>query len=181
MSATGRSNVITKNNRVGFLLASLFAGSLLLTQSALAAGSEKTATAGGDDTVARPAESGKSLQKFSGSRSSLFFKRNWGIDIVGVHPVSSGQMLAFRYRVLDDVKAKPLFDKTHKPYLIDEATGTRLAVPAMENVGELRQDVTPAIDRIYYTIFGNPGKLVKAGSRVSIVIGDFHIDGLIVD
>jgi hypothetical protein len=166
---------------VGLLLASVLAGSLLLAQSALAAGSEKTATAGGDDAIARPAESGKSLQKFSGSRSSLFFKRNWGIDIVGVHPVSSGQMLAFRYRVLDESKSKPLFDKTLKPYLIDEATDTRLAVPAMENVGELRQDVKPIPDRIYYTIFGNPGKLVKAGSRVSIVIGDFHIDGLIVD
>jgi hypothetical protein len=166
---------------VGCLLASLLAGSLLLAQSALAEGPEKTATAGGDDAVPRPAASGKDLQKFSGSRSSLFFKRNWGVDVVGVHPVSSGQMLAFRYRVLDDAKARPLFDKTLKPYLIDEATGTRLAVPAMENVGELRQDVTPAIDRIYYTIFGNPGKLVKTGSRVSIVIGNFHIDGLIVD
>jgi hypothetical protein len=30
-------------------------------------------------------------------------------------------------------------------------------------------------------IFGNPGKLVKSGSRVSIVAGALRIDGLIVE
>jgi hypothetical protein len=168
-------------NSQGLLLAGLLASSLLPVQPAFAAGDEKTATATEVNAAPQSPQSSKSMQKFSGSRSSLFFKRTWGVDVVGVHPVSSGQMLEFRYRVLDETRAKPLFDKTLKPYLIDEATGTRLAVPAMENVGELRQDVTPAIGRIYYTIFGNPGKLVKPGSRVSIVIGDFHIDGLIVD
>jgi hypothetical protein len=30
-------------------------------------------------------------------------------------------------------------------------------------------------------IFGNPGRIVKPGSRVSIVVGARHIDDLIVD
>ncbi|OIR14599.1 hypothetical protein GALL_44030 [mine drainage metagenome] len=158
----------------GLLLAGLLAGSFFLAEASAGAINGSPGT----DTLAQ-ANGGK--QKFAGSRPSMYFKRTWGIDVVGVHPVSSGQMLAFRYRVLDEVKAKALFDKTLKPYLIDEATGTRLAVPSMENVGDLRQDVTPEPDRIYYMIFGNPGKLVKQGSRVSIVIGNFHIDGLIVD
>jgi len=166
----------TKNNQ-GLLLASLLASSFLLADAFAIANDDPPAA----DTSTPHATSAKTLQNFAGSRSSLYFKRNWGIDIVGVHPVSSGQMLAFRYRVLDEDKAKALFDKTLKPYLIDEATGTRLAVPSMENVGDLRQDVTPEEDRIYYMIFGNPGKLVKPGSRVSIVIGNFHIDGLIVN
>jgi hypothetical protein len=164
-------------NYQGLLLASLLAGSFLLEGTSAAAIDADPAKT---DAAAQPGVN-KSTRKFAGSRQSLFFKRNWGIDIVGVHPVSSGQMLAFRYRVLDEAKAKSLFDKSLKPYLIDEASGTRLAVPAMENVGELRQDVTPEADRIYYMIFGNPGKLVKAGSRVSIEIGNFHIDGLVVD
>lgn len=173
---------IKNNNSQGSLLAGLLAGSFLLSATVVAAVNDDPAGTARTDTPMQQTVANKiTTQKFSGSRSSLYFKRNWGVDVVGVHPVSSGQMLAFRYRVLDEIKAKPLFDKTLKPYLIDEATGTRLAVPAMENVGELRQDVTPAIDRIYYTIFGNPGKLVKAGSRVSIVIGNFHIDGLVVD
>ncbi len=158
----------------GLLLAGLLAGSFFLAEASAGAINDSPGT----DAVAQ-ANGGR--QKFAGSRPSMYFKRTWGIDVVGVHPVSSGQMLAFRYRVLDEVKARALFDKTLKPYLIDEATGTRLAVPSMENVGDLRQDVTPEPDRIYYMIFGNPGKLVKQGSRVSIVIGNFHIDGLIVD
>jgi hypothetical protein len=158
---------------VGLLLAGLLAGSFFLADAA-AAIDEHPATVPAADNP-------KAAQKFAGSRTSLYFKRNWGIDVVGVHPVSSGQMLAFRYRVLDEDKAKPLFEKTLRPYLIDEATGTRLAVPAMENVGDLRQDFSPKPERTYFMIFGNPGKLVKAGSRVSIVIGNFRLDGLMVD
>ena len=62
-----------------------------------------------------------------------------------------------------------------------EATGNVLSVPAMENVGELRTGAAPEADRTYFMIFGNPGRLVKSGSRVSVVAGALHIDGLIVD
>ena len=170
---------IKNNSCQGSLLAGLLAGSFLLATAAL--GEDSPAVSRPDSPAQQPVDAKQNTQKFSGSRQSLYFKRNWGVDVIGVHPVSSGQMLAFRYRVLDEIKARALFNKTVKPYLVDEATGTRLAVPAMENVGELRQGVTPETDRIYYTIFGNPGKLVKPGSRVSIVIGNFHIEGLIVD
>lgn len=112
-------------------------------------------------------------------REGLRFKRNWGVDIEGVKVVSSGYMLAFRYRVLDAEKAGELNEKTARPYLIDEATGIRLAVPAMEKVGELRQSVKPEAGRSYFMIFGNPGKLVKPGSRVSVVIGNFQVGGLV--
>jgi hypothetical protein len=30
-------------------------------------------------------------------------------------------------------------------------------------------------------IFGNPGRLVKSGARVSVVAGDFKIQGLVVE
>jgi hypothetical protein len=115
------------------------------------------------------------------SRYSDRYKRNWGIDIAGVRRVSSGYMLRLSYRVVDAEKAKPLFDKKSRPYLIDNKTGARLAVPAMENVGELRQTAAPAADRTYFVIFGNPGKLVEPGNRVSIMIGDFRADDIVVD
>lgn len=176
-SENGKEIIVPIKNSDTLLLASLLAGSFLLAGASASANSGNLA----NDAKANTSAGNKTTQKFAGERQSFYFKRNWGVDIVGVHPVSSGQMLAFRYRVLDATKAKALFDPTVKPYLIDEATGTRLAVPAMENVGELRQDATPEADRIYFTIFGNPGKLVKPGARVSIIIGSFHIDGLIVD
>lgn len=112
---------------------------------------------------------------------SVSYKRTWGVELIGVKPVASGYMLAFKYRVLDPAKAQALNDRKGKAYLIDEATGTVLAVPAMENIGELRQGAKPVADRSYFMIFGNPGKLVRAGSRVSIVAGLFRVDGLVVE
>lgn len=115
------------------------------------------------------------------AKEGMFYKRNWGVDIIGVRVIASGWMLRFDYRVLDEQKARPLFDKNAKPYLVDEASGARLAVPAMDNVGELRQKPMPKTNRTYFMIFGNPGKLVKEGSRVSVVIGNFRVDGLTVN
>ena len=115
------------------------------------------------------------------ARRSLYFQRNWGVDIVGVRPVSSGYMLRFDYRILDPDKAAVLKDRKAKPYLIDEKTQTALAIPAMENIGELRQVAPLEINRTYFMIFGNPGKLVKSGSRVTIVVGALRVEGLVVD
>lgn len=126
--------------------------------------------------VARTPESNKWHMRYS-----QVLKRNWGIELETVRPVSSGYMLEMRYRVLDADKAMPLMEKKAKPYLIDEATGTRLMVPAMENIGELRQTPRPTEGRLYYIIFGNPGKLVKRGGLVTVVIGNFRAEGLVVD
>jgi len=115
------------------------------------------------------------------SRRAIYFQRNWGVDIVGVRPVSSGYMLRFDYRILDPDKAAVLKDRKSKAYIIDEKTHTSLAVPAMENIGELRQVAPLEVNRTYFIIFGNPGKLVKSGSRVTVVVGALRIDGLVVD
>jgi hypothetical protein len=115
------------------------------------------------------------------ARQGLYFKRNWGVEIISVKPVSSGYMLAFKYRVIDPKRASILNERKIKPYLVDEATGTVLAVPALENIGELRQGAAPEADRSYFMVFGNPGKLVKSGARVSIVAGDFRLQVLVVD
>lgn len=115
------------------------------------------------------------------AHQGLYYKRNWGVEIIGVKPVASGFMLAFRYRIIDPEKAKVLNDRHTKAYLRDRATGTVLSVPAMENVGELRPGAAPQPDRTYFMIFGNPGKLVKSGSHVSVVAGNLQINDLIVD
>jgi hypothetical protein len=154
-----------------------------LATCAFASASFAQAKTGQTGSAASPAASVAATQTANEwrARQGLYFKRNWGVEIIGVKPVSSGYMLAFRYRVIDPEKAKMLNDPKSKAFLRDEATGTVLAVPTMENVGELRTGAAPEADRTYFMIFGNPGKLVKSGSRVSVVAGDLHVDGLIVD
>jgi len=115
------------------------------------------------------------------ARHGLYFQRNWGVQIVGVRRVSSGLMLRFDYRVLDPGQAAALNDKKARAYLIDEATNTALAVPAMENVGELRQMSPFQANRTYFMIFGNPGGLVKRGGRVTVVVGNLRATRLVVD
>ncbi len=165
------------------LLASILAGSVLLNIGCAAA-----SRSGKVNAPAQSAESAKAAAQRISERASSwrtrqgnFFKRNWGVELIGVHPVSSGYMLALRYRILDPDKAKVLNNRHSKAYLIDEATGTVLAVPAMENIGELRPGSTPEANRNYFMVFGNPGKVVKAGSTVSLVAGDFRADGVVVE
>ncbi len=108
------------------------------------------------------------------------FQRTWGVEIIGVRLLSSGFNLQFSYRVVDAKRAKALNDKAATPYLIDEASGAKLSIPAPDKVGPLRTSPVPQNDRVYWMMFGNPGKFVKAGNRVSVVIGEFRVDGLIV-
>ena len=115
------------------------------------------------------------------ARHGVFFRRNWGVEIVGVRRVSSGLMLRFDYRVLDPTRAVALNDKKARPYLVDEVTRTALAVPAMENVGELRQVAPYQANRAYFIIFGNPGGLVKHNGRVTLVVGNLRAEGLVVE
>jgi hypothetical protein len=114
------------------------------------------------------------------ARTSDYYKRTWGVDIAGVKRVASGFMLEFRYAIVDAKKAEALQVKSSRPYIIDEATDVRLSVPAMENVGELRQSASPEAGRTFFIIFGNPGQVVKHGGHVTVVIGNFRVDGLVV-
>ena len=109
-----------------------------------------------------------------------YYQLIWGVDILGVKLVSSGAMLRFSYRVVDANRAKTLNDKKATPLLIDQKTNARLVVPTMEKVGQLRQSSTPENGREYWMLFSNKGSLVKPGSRVDVVIGNFRASGLIV-
>ena len=110
--------------------------------------------------------------------NGTYLQRTWGVEVIGVRLVSSDWMLEFKYRVLNPEKAAPLLDQHVKPYLVDDASGARLAVPAMENVGELRQHTAPTANREYFMIFGNANKIVSRGGRVSVVIGQFQASEL---
>jgi len=83
--------------------------------------------------------------------------------------------------VLDADKAKALNDKKFEPSLIDPQAGVKLVVPALEQVGQLRQSAPPEAGKVYWMAFSNKGRRVKRGDRVTVVIGRFHADGLVVE
>jgi hypothetical protein len=108
-------------------------------------------------------------------------EEKWGLKIVAVRLTSAGSLLDFRYRVIDPEKVSPLLDRNAKPYLVDQASGVRLSVPNMPKVGSLRAKGKPETDRVYFILFGNSRGLVKKGSKVTVVVGDFKAEDLVVE
>jgi len=105
----------------------------------------------------------------------------WGVDSLSVKSVESGEIIRFSYRILDPAKAKVLNNKKSEPSLIDPQAGVSLVIPSMEKVGKLRQSSTPEAGKVYWMVFSNKERYVKHGDRVSIVIGKFRIDNLLVE
>lgn len=104
----------------------------------------------------------------------------WGIEITSVRMSAAGHMVDFRYRVLDSKKAETLFVRANKPYLIDQKSEKVLAVPSMGKIGPLRTSNKPKEGRIYWMFFSNPGGFVQSGNNVTVVIGDFRVENIVV-
>ena len=113
-------------------------------------------------------------------RKNTYMKREWGVEIMYVRQTAAGYMLEFRYKVVDAEKAKALFKRQTKPMLTHTETGTKLVVPTPAKTGALRNSNPPKDDHTYWMFFANPGKLVKPGERVSIQIGEFLVENLVV-
>ena len=113
-------------------------------------------------------------------RENTFMKRQWGIEILYVRQTAAGYMLEFRYKVLDAQKAKALFERQTKPLLTHAETGAKLIVPTPAKTGALRNSNPPLAGHTYWMFFANPGKLVQPGEHVSVEIGEFLVEGLVV-
>jgi hypothetical protein len=100
--------------------------------------------------------------------------------VQGIRLSAAGYMLDFRYRVTDAEKARPLFDRRHKPFLREQDSGATFAVPVPPKTGALRSTRPPRQGRTYFMFFANPGRFVKPGSRVTVTIGEFQAPDLVV-
>jgi hypothetical protein len=171
------------------LLAGFFASSIVVSRVPMQAaqGKERSGetqpafTFTASPPTPTPATSPSVPAAAKSARAAMMYKRLWGVDNIEVREISSGILVRFSYRVVDANKAKVLNDKKATPYLIDETTGAALQVPVLEKVGQLRQTATPQNGRQYWMAFSNKGMFVKPGSRVDIVIGNFRINGLVVE
>lgn len=116
-----------------------------------------------------------------GRWAQRYYQLVWGVDSLSAKLVESGEIIRFSYRVVDADKAKPLNDKNSEPSMTDPGARVKLVIPALENVGQLRQTSTPMAGRSYWMAFSNSGLPVKRGDRVTVVIGQFHAVGIVVE
>lgn len=127
------------------------------------------------------AEEKPALAKAVSADASNEMTEKWGIKVMAIHTAAAGNMVDFRYKVLDPKKAESLFAKKTKPYLVHQKTGKILEVPRTAKVGPLMSSYHPQQDRTYWMFFGNQTKLVQSGDKVTVVIGDFKAENLVVE
>lgn len=140
------------------------------------------ATTSAEKTPNQDTASKRTNQVTASKRTSV--EESWGIRIEGLRLSANGSMLDFRYRIIDPEKATPLVRPSVKPHLIDQASGATLTVPVYAKLGPMRAVArygAPKADRIYFVLFANPGGFVKAGNKVTVVIGKFRAENLVVE
>jgi len=116
-------------------------------------------------------------------RDGAHMRDKWGIEIVGITLSAAGYMLDLRYRIVDAGKAEPLVSRGGmvQPYLVDQSTGSRLLVPGSIKTGSQDRNGQEAVPgRVYDTLFANPSGQVKPGSKVTVVLGEFRAEDLVV-
>jgi hypothetical protein len=107
-------------------------------------------------------------------------EKQWGVKIESIRVTAAGHLVDFRYRVLDSEKAMVMMKRGDKAYIIDQASGLELPVPVTK-VGPIRgTGTTPKEGKVYSVMFKNGG-IVQSGSKVTVVIGDFKVEDLIVE
>jgi hypothetical protein len=137
--------------------------------------------AGSTNSPSAAPKAGSRYRPSMPKRALDYYETQWGVDAFTLKAVESGEMIRFTYRVIDAQKAAPLNDKRNEPSLVDEQAGVRLQVPSLEKVGQLRQSNTPEAGKIYWMAFANKERYVKRGHRVSVLIGKFRVDNLLVE
>jgi hypothetical protein len=114
-------------------------------------------------------------------RASLYYAGVWGVDKLKASSTNSGNLIKFSYRVLQPKRAAALGNHENTPELIGIRSNAVLHIPTMEKIGQLRQLSAAQADKEYWMVFSNKGNLVKPGDEVSVIIGKFRADGLIVE
>ena len=128
----------------------------------------------------KPTDTKKEAPTTNGLAESL--KQKWGIEIFGPFLSAGGNIIDLRYRVLDPAKAAPLAKHENKPTLVNQATGAKLLIPNTATLGSLRQVTSHLVaGRVYFMLFANTQRHVKAGDKVTLTVGDFKIENLTVE
>ena len=158
-----------------------FAAALLVLGALVAATSSVRAEADAPaaDGTARASTSNPPTNVIS-AVAAKDLEAKWGVQITALRVSAAGNVIDFRYRVTDSDKASALGNPKSRAELRDRATGKSLHVPNTK-VGQMRSTGQRlAAGRTYTALFTNPGKVVKPGNKVDIVIGDFRVEDLTV-
>jgi len=105
----------------------------------------------------------------------------WGIEALRVTLSANDYMVDFRYRVIDPKKAAKAVNRKDQPYVRHSNTGLTTKVPAPANIGALRHTGRNLKKGVpYFVLFANPGKTIKRGDKVTVVMGGYTLENVSV-
>ena len=128
-------------------------------------------------------EQAQDVAKAAGAEAPAISKPpvEWGIEVIGLYPAVGGRVLDLRYKILDKAKAAQLPNELGGIYIIDEATGMRTQLPNSAKTGSIPQNPQKLeVGRTYSFSFPNQFTSFKSGSKVTLVIGTFRAEHLVV-
>jgi hypothetical protein len=133
------------------------------------------------DAAAKPAAPGR---EDAPAAKAVATERDLGIKVTSLRMASTGGTVELRFYLDDPRKGTRLFDRETPPFLTDESGGPALASatpPIAYGAGRAAaSDRTPR-RRSYLLQFSNARQSVRTGSRVTLVVGDLKITGLVVE
>ncbi len=72
--------------------------------------------------------------------------------------------------------------RRQRPVLIDQKTGARMFVPNPPKIGSIRAtSLSPRMGPTYDILFANPGRYLKAGSKVTVSVGDCNLTDIVIE
>lgn len=163
---------------IGLMASMLLAG--CTTQSAVPTASGTVAPT--TVSTAAPA-SASPVRAKPAPAAPVYVSDEFGVEVLGVHLSAADFVIDVRYKVIDPARATPLLDRQVHPVLVDEKTGTRYYVPNPPIVGALRQTnrgAPIALNKVYFMMFANPDRRLKAGDAVALYLGDRRFGDLVV-
>lgn len=154
----------------------------LPAKKAVNAGADAAAKSGVKRNTRLPIAAASRYQNTRGTeKAKHFYSEVWGVEKLRASYTSSGNLIKFSYRVIEPKLAKTLGDHENAPELVGIRSNAVLHVPTMEKIGQLRQMSAAEANKDYWMVFSNNGNLVRPGDEVSVIIGKFRADGLIVE
>jgi hypothetical protein len=166
--------VLSNRNRVDFIAICLMALFLVvvLPSSPIFAAQKTQSNASPTTTAKNTSQNHETLSKV---------EAKWGIKLLHLRLTAGGHLLDLRYKVIDPAKAGEILKKKSKAYLTDQKTGKTVTVP-ITKAGPMRQTtLNPQANRIYFTLFTNSGGLLKEGSKVTVTMGEFKMENVVVE
>ena len=124
----------------------------------------------------RPAPSSSEREQNPVSVSRGAFEAATGLRVTLVATTAGGGMIDLRYQVIDPDKAILVHNPDTPPTIVDEATGETFSTPWMQHTHNrpLKAGIT------YYLVLVNSKGGIKPGDFVTVVIGDYRLEHVIV-